>query len=268
MPTIVSSLFWLGCGAATSDSGGSDYTDQDFDGGVSVEADATLGPGEGDIESTWARRHVMAGIAELPAFGPKTNLTVTLGKVSVLRTASGFMAREETCDVQIVRPEVTEITTVIPDAFRASIATIDRPLYIDQGQWIFEQAIQVQGAHLVNPHAEALPTDAEDPRVYDQDQDGLPGVTVLIEGIIDGTVQVVQRTRTRMVGIRQGARIAGALQWSSEESIIAANDPILENDVPLTPSPNPAESDFVAVEITADVTCEDIRNMGDSLFSP
>ena len=77
---------------------------------------------------------------------------------------------------------------------------IDRPLYVDGEQWIFGHAVQVQGAHLVMPNSEALPADAADPRVFDQDQDGLPGVTVLIEGILDGSVQVVQRTHTRMVG--------------------------------------------------------------------
>ena len=85
--------------------------------------------------------HVMAGTAELPAFGPKENL-VFLGRVAVLRTADGFIAREETCDVQIVRPDVTEIQTIIPSAFRASIPMIDRPLYVDGEQWFFGHTVR------------------------------------------------------------------------------------------------------------------------------
>ena len=42
---------------------------------VVLEKDAIAGPDEASIESIWARRHVMAGTAELPAFGPKENLT-------------------------------------------------------------------------------------------------------------------------------------------------------------------------------------------------
>ena len=197
--TLLGALF-LGCGADTGNSGTSSYEPLD----VSFVENNDSGTGgvdaEVSVEETWARIEVMAGLADLPAFGLKLNLTVSLIRATILDTPDGMMSIEETCGTEIRRPEVPDVLTLIPQAFIDSIPIASRSFRIEDDNVVFGRSVAVNGVHLRDPARDPLPTAADDPRVFDQDQDGQPGLTVQIGGLLEGEVQLVQRTITRLTG--------------------------------------------------------------------
>jgi len=58
-------------------------------------------------------------------------------------------------------------------------------------------AIEVPGANLVDPACDALPTDPNDPRVVDSDNDGYPGISVGLSGLITACSGVCRDRRPR-----------------------------------------------------------------------
>ena len=269
---VVSAMIFVlvlgsGCGADTSSSNGHPYGSRD--GGAATDALTDVGgeAGPRDNRETWARIQVMTGLADLPAFGLKLNQTVGFIRFTIHESPDGLMATEETCHIEIRRPEVPEVTTLIPEAFTASIPIAKRGVLVsDDGAIIFTQIIELHGVHLVDRQNDPLPADAEDPRIFDQDQDGKPGLTVQIGGLLEGEIQLVQRNHTRLVGQRNGDRMHGLLEWESEESILEASNDLLKIPVPVEKHRESALSYFTAVKIDEAMSCVDITAQGDALF--
>ena len=71
---------------------------------------------------------------------------------------------------------------IIPDAFVAALPPFTRTgTYVEAGgehTYALPRFYLVQGANLTDEANEALPTAPDDPRVYDQDGDGKPGMTL------------------------------------------------------------------------------------------
>jgi hypothetical protein len=223
-----------------------------MDGGSQLDG----GQGESGTEY-WIRVQVMSGLAELPAFGLKLSETIGFVLSELRTTEDGLYAQEETCAILIRRPEVPDLATIIPDAFVRSIPLALRAVS-GQEEMTFADVVEIHGAHLVDRYNEALPEDATDPRVYDQDQDGKPGVTVQISGILDGDVQLVQRVTSRLSGTRIDDRLTGLVSWSTEDSILSASNPLLEMPIPFTVSESPELSWFVAWRQSGPIDCQEV----------
>lgn len=266
-----------GCGADTETSGMSIYNDQvldelpdmDVQGGMSMGGSMQGGGGETgerfEAPEVWARQHVMIGLAELPAFGIVLSETRTTLRTTITKTNGVIISREETCEILIDRPEASEVKTTMPQAFVDSIALFDRALHMEGNLLEFAQVIQVQGANLRDPKTDTLPVEAEDPRVFDQDQDGQPGLTVLISGLLEGNLQVVQRLTTRLSGELNGDQMEGILTWKTEEPVLGGSNEILARDVPVTIHPE-YPSYFVARRVNAEMTCRTILDEADTIF--
>ena len=176
-----------------------------------------------------------------------------------------IISREETCRIAIDRPEASEVKTTIPQAFVDSIPAFDRALIMEGDTLKFAQVVQVQGAHLKDSNNDTLPTEADDPRVFDQDQDGQPGLTVLVSGLLEGNIQVIQRLTTRLSGEIDGDQMEGILTWKTEEPVLDGSSPILANDLPVTVHPS-YQSYFMAKRINSEMSCADILAESDTIF--
>ena len=66
--------------------------------------------------------------------------------------------------------------------------------------------------------------DANDPRLFDTDSDGFPGITVGLVGLITGTLRSVQRQATALHGVAVSAdRVEGGMAYESDQSVIASD---------------------------------------------
>jgi hypothetical protein len=106
-------------------------------------------------------------------------------------------ARYTTCEVTF--PPVTSIvgtvTNLATPAFYAAIPVVSERFALPGGElgarYAPPPSVVVVGATLEDPAREALPTEENDPRVVDADEDGAPGVTV--QNSLGGAQRIVFR---------------------------------------------------------------------------
>ncbi|MCC7072639.1 MAG: hypothetical protein IT383_15025 [Deltaproteobacteria bacterium] len=131
-----------------------------------------------------------------------------------VQTGLDVQASYQTCDVTF--PPVTSIVGTITnratEAFYAAIPVVEQRFTLPSGELLAEYApppsIVVVGAALGDAESEALPTEADDPRVEDTDQDGRPGVTV--ENSLGGLQNIVFRNVGKAGGrVLSSNRIVG-----------------------------------------------------------
>jgi hypothetical protein len=114
--------------------------------------------------------------------------------------------------------------------------------------------------------SDAVPTSAKDPRVFDQDGDGMPGVTMNV--LWQGTttpVDFVQTERDSFSGTVGGnGDLVGTTADSTEQNVISgglAGAPITSAD-----DPNTADNTVRFVRVPSSITCAQLMAQAGSLF--
>ena len=265
----MNSWWWLlifaivfGCGADTQTTGSSDYDariNSSSDGSivdqsiimtdVQVNADSITG--------RWAQKVILAGIAEVPVLGFQETDTIGFSLVEIEEIDGQLSASINVCQTLIQRPDDI-VVTEIPNSFISSIPTYYRTIFRDQDDVYFSRLAELNGVRLSDAINEQLPNSANDPRVFDQDKDGFPGVTVFVSGLISGKIYLIQRTITQMKGTLENGRLSGEIDWSISESILGSDEEFLEMGAPLTPNPDQTLSQFELIRISEDEGCEEI----------
>lgn len=138
---------------------------------------------------------------------PQCVVAPSLVLVDVEQSGLDVRARFTTCEVSLpaVNTIVGEVTNETLPSFLAAIPVVEHDFSLDGAKlgatWKPPASIVVVGAELADPEHEALPTEADDPRVRDDDDDGQPGVTVLnsLGGEQSVAFRNVGRTEGRVV---------------------------------------------------------------------
>lgn len=154
--------------------------------------------------------------------------------------------------------ESSVLRTHFPPAFVRSLPPIqvDGALSVRDGKTFFRQDEQVLvlGAKLKNPSRDPLPESPKDARVYDQDGDGHPGMTVRITGFVKGDVYVAQRNRTRLDGVENKEGFTGEVRLQTERRILDASSSMLKKGG--VPVEDPSRSRFVLRKVPSGWGCE------------
>lgn len=218
-----------------------------------------------DMTGTWALKTVMTALSDPPVVGQVTNRTITYLKVTIDQDGTDLALNTEVCDVKMTS-DFKRIRTVIPQAFVEALPDARRTgrLRRQGDQWGLEvdKHLSVLGANLRQPSDEYLPTEPDDPRVVDADEDGHPGVTVRVEGMVNGELYLVQRGWEQFTGTLQegGDRVSGLVAWNSEQKVLDSNSMFLGKQPPTEPHPDENESTFDMVRIDTPATCKELKN--------
>ncbi len=169
----------------------------------------------------WAETSSCVGIGRLGLQG----LTEALGLVELTYEPGGVLRHAfRKCHVQ--QTPILGMATTIPDAVsqsvpeRSYVGLVDS-LAVGSG-YQTQLDVELWGVHLTDPKNEVLPTDPSDPRVYDQDGDGHPGVSLVLG---DNTCQmyVVQRGLMKWNGqVVSPTRIEGGGSSTSQQVVLAS----------------------------------------------
>jgi hypothetical protein len=230
-----------------------------------------------DLSGVWAMVQITSEIVQIPIVGERTRTTTTHLRLIIERSDDAFSVLETHCATSIDDGTMM-VDTTIPDAFLRSLGVTERAARLElvseieqstgnlspERRVVFPWSTQVLGARLKDPEKEVLPTDVADPRVFDQDNDGHPGMTVRVEimGLISGEVYVVQRNRNRLVGtVVSPGFIQGTIEWETEQVILGASSPFLASGGQGTPDPDPERNFFLARRIDPMLDCADIQQM-------
>jgi hypothetical protein len=136
-----------------------------------------------------------------------------------------------------------------------------------------DEYIDLNGVMLDDPVGEALPEDMDDPRVYDMDGDGSPGITVNVSidnlgESMEGEVYVIQRSVLSLEGIvTEADRIEGYANYSNEQVVLGASEWWLNmGNSETQEDPDRTRSYFIVQEVEGDWSCADILAATESLF--
>ena len=164
------------------------------------ETGATTGTGTrvsaADYAGTWAQLRVQTARAVLPVIGEVKVTTSFVMRLTQTASGRNLAVSVEACAIE--QDSGTSIVrTIFPPALVEKLGRFQgtASLREENGELRYFQGrrFMVFGARLENPESDALPAAADDERVVDADDDGHPGVTVQIRGMLNGDVYLVQR---------------------------------------------------------------------------
>lgn len=220
-----------------------------------------------DLEGEWATVQVLVATATLPLLGQITIHTVIGALTLVTQSGSQLMLQDRYCFTHAT-PSTWLFGTQIPDLVMQSIAPPPRQVtlrFVDCDVR-FEQDwhTEVRGAILVDPEADTLPSEPNDPRVVDLDGDGHPGMTIhaSVLGVMNGQCHAVQRYRYALDGtVFDANTIVGFVDWTSEQNVLAAtHDLFLE---PFSDDTHPDRSlhRFLMIRTDGSWTCDTLTEL-------
>lgn len=211
---------------------------------------------EEDYSGTYVMVQEAVSVTELPVLKDIVATVRTVGVVELSHSGRRLRGEGKICELAMKSSSLL-VKTSFPSAFRRALPKlrVDARLTSAGGAVRLEQGWRtaVLGARLKNPLTDALPTKAEDARVFDHDRDGKPGVTVVVSGFVSGEVYLVQRSRSRLSGHRQGDGFSGKLQFKNEQKVVGASSSLLDRDPGAVP--DLARSRFHLQRVSGPITC-------------
>jgi hypothetical protein len=227
-----------------------------------------------DLSGTWVLETIGAQTVTVMAYANPFRLkSIGVILVQVTQTGSDVAVAGHYCDRVQNDDSTNPAKVVVPEAWAHTPFPIQRSgTFADNGsgqlELVLPTAIEVAGANLADPACDALPSDPNDPRVVDIDNDGFPGLTVNLTGsFVAGSLMSVQRQATTLHGVAVAAdRIEGGLTYESDQSVLES-DPASIKSLYLASksSADPAvcASSFVMVKVPEEdagaVDCDWVR---------
>jgi hypothetical protein len=234
---------------------------------VGAPACADLPPGEPLAPGLWASRQFRTSLVGLPPTGTLSEVEAKLMVLhEVSREDGEVRVRHVTCS--ITQPRLNGVETVFGPAFVAAVPHNTVTATVDGRDVVIPRDRIVLGANLVDPANDALPTEPDDPRVADMDNDGNPGMTVTLQGLFQAQLYITYRHHIGFIGTADvGGCIAGRLDGVVEQTQIGASDEALMSfDFSPQPHPDPDISTFMLVPVASGLTCADLLAQETAIF--
>ena len=226
----------------------------------------------GSLEGTYALKVISATLVHVPVPGIGDQLGGGVNYRLVRRTWNpdeGFYEqRSQLCGG--FNFEVAGVTTGSPEStYRAVPESTQEIVRVDheRGTYTAEGHVQLWGIDLPDPLTSELPATIEEAaepphsdRIYDMDDDGDPGITLYVSGLVTGEVWAIQRKTVDTTGLLQGSDQVLGVATNGYESLTLGDDIALydPNTGSSEPWPDPKESWFEEVRIDEGSDCDDV----------
>jgi hypothetical protein len=155
-----------------------------------------------------------------------------------------------------ITPVPTPVTLTVTDG-RARISRPETPTGI--------------GVDLEDPANDPLPTDPNDPRIADDDNDGKPGVTatVRVSEDLSGEIYLARREIFAYVVEEQAdGSLTGTVDDRSEQLVVAATDDIFLTQAEWVQYEDRAKSPIILIPVDGDWDCDRLMAERPRLFPP
>lgn len=225
---------------------------------------------------TWFAKVTQVGTIAIPGYCEACVLTLTDfaivmippdGSFALWRFCGQAMTVDTTPNDQTDPPDPNAPRSVVPDALVEAnilaLAVLEEPALKTLPD---HEVVWLWGVRNLSA-GEPLPESKDSPKVFDQDNDGKPGVTVLVTAPIQGERYMVRRAVWQLKGgpVVDGLWIKGTLTFSIEEKAVGADPAILATVAPITPRQN--ANTYVMRRVPGDFTCKEARAIADALFA-
>ena len=256
-------------GDATSDEPETDTEDSASDSGEQASEDsATTEELAPQLEGTYAYKRTITTSQEVPMMGRSETVSTSWGYTSITSYDDQIWFTEYGCHVEtsgssMIEVEIPDIIaqTIEPEAVAMRVWKDGETIH-----WERPETVTLLGVRLDDPLRDELPDTPTDSRVFDQDGDGQPGITVKIDGFISGDLYVVQRTTNTYIGTLNGESLLGSIEEYGEQKVLGSTNSMLEQDVPSEAINDPEVNRIHMVPVDSSVTCAWIIENADMLF--
>ena len=223
------------------------------------------------IDGTWYLRIRTATNAKVPIIGNTYIRSTTHLLTTIESTETGHQQTQRTCIVDN-RPSRSITRTVLPEAFIAHLPVKTYPITVaTQPDGTRKYAADLQQQYVGYDGRKAngvIPRRASDPAVFDWDEDGKPGASVLIDIPILGNVRIymVQTNHTFLSGkFTSNDTVEGITrQRVLQQRTIGADHRLLAANPKLTIGQGHDKFELVRIESGSD--CEDIARLAKGSF--
>jgi hypothetical protein len=242
-------------------------------------------PNVSSVAGTWVIRILGTQIVKAPLVAkPLYPKTLFYMLVNMTQSGTDIVVDGRYCDRAEIDEPGSLATAVIPDKWAHTEKTVRRPGTLVVGAdgvsvLTLPLFTELAGA-VFDPNTDPLPTTVSDPRVIDEDNDGHPGITVNLTGIVNGSLYSVQRQVTAVTAIAVAPdRFEGVLDFKSEQTVLDSTSTTLTamyGQSTTSPDPTACDSTFAMVRIadaagnpsggSAISTCADVRAQETALF--
>jgi hypothetical protein len=226
-----------------------------------------------DLSGSWAQLQVTSSLSSVPLIGAVTLKTLTVLRLEAQQRGLDLTVTFEPCTVES-ESSTPFFRVIFPEAFVKNMGIAIKPARLEpsgDGFRFFQpQFTQVRGVRLQDPEKDPLPTDPNDPRIFDQDNDGKPGMTIRVNvlGFLEGEIYIIQRDWNSLRStVLTPTIIDGLIEWGSDQVVIGASNPLLQSQSENTPDPKPENSYFRTTRIDAKADCAQILKDRDKLFA-
>jgi hypothetical protein len=179
---------------------------------------------------------------------------------------------ERLCESDIINfnnddtPYQDMIWMVIPNDYLRSLPILRQTAAVTStgSLDLFEtsQSVELRGCLLAEPAHDPMPTreeflaDPGDARVWDQDRDGHPGMTVYVDGVIRGRLYNIQRWTAIHHGLIVDVdHIRGLTSAQSEEVLLGTDNETLDQDTQTAMHDQADRTYFRMMRVDADTSC-------------
>lgn len=206
------------------------------------------------------------------ANGPLSTFIVSYGYTDLVIEDGSLVAYDRFCRAEYIANQ--NFDTIFSDAATQAIqppgAIVD--VYEENGAWkLYRPATPTLNGIDGDPNV-PLSMDRNDPLISDDDNDGKPGVTVVVNlfGLIQGEIYIARREifANEMTLYSDGS-LRGSVIDDSEQLVIGASLAIL--DTPNNPPQrrDPGLNPIILIPVADDLdTCEELAANRDALFPP
>ena len=197
-------------------------------------------------------------------------LIITYGFTDLRVTNGVLMAQESFCHAEHRSDQPIE--TTISDAATSAIKppNVAVTLTEQDGTTRLQRPETPTGIgiRLDDPANEVLPTDPNDPRIADDDNDGKPGITVSIKvsDALKGELYIARRERFAYDVTEEAGQLVGTVTDKSEQLIVGASDPMFVTDAPWVQVSDLSKSPIVLEKVSDERECEWLAAQRANLF--
>jgi hypothetical protein len=235
----------------------------DFDQGVEADAEGVdVGLTEGNLELTghWAlftedRRCILPDVGDLVE---NIVWSFYLINFDVDSEGSALIRINSSMCYQYLSPLPFGFVTVIPRAVITSLTPLDYVGFLVDGRvgspFLTEPVVDTWGYENLDDSL-GLPLSLDDERIFDQDADGMPGVSLAIETVQGNSIcdlQVVQRNAFSLDGSVTGRnQIEGAFNVNPQQTILSTSSALCATGGVV---PSQAQNRFELIRLPDDLT--------------
>ena len=250
----------------------SDQSDQselsdDFDLSELSDEDAPTYP---DISGTWAKLMIFFGKAKPPLVSPPVAWAVNILKTEIEQNGAEITSHNSMCRLKVGNDNAL-LEAVMPDSYADSLPIVTKTATLklkNNGTVSFHQdkVWDVRSCILDNPEDD-LPTDIDDPRVGDWDNNGINGIRMGSSGVVNGWAEIVQKVSTILDGsIQENGEIHGLVVWAEQQKVLWTDNIAMSQGAPTYMDGDPAESYFIYRRIDPNWDCLTIREKSAEIF--